>query len=191
MTDATRTDSSVKTIGALQVTPRGDDAVVLTRMFAAPPERVFQGWSDPDLMRRWLAGPPGWSLVTCEIEPRVGGVYRLGWRGPDGTEMRLDGVYRALESGRRIVGVERFAMGICAGDPGDVEVTLTFTPVDGGTRLGMAMRYASKEARDGALASPMPDGVAGNLERLAGLLASGRDGDRSPADQSRGGVAPA
>lgn len=191
MTDTTRTDSSVETIGALQVIPQGDDTVVLTRMFAAPPERVFQGWSDPDLMRRWLAGPPGWSLVACEIEPRVGGVYRLGWRGPDGTEMRLDGVYRALEPGRRIVGVERFAMGSCAGDPGDVEVTLTFTPVDGGTRLGMAMRYASKEARDGALASPMPDGVAGNLKRLAGLLAAGRDGDRSRADQSRGDTAPA
>lgn len=160
--------STARTIGRLTIAPRDDREIVLTRTFDVPRARVFEGWTDAALMRRWLGGPPGWSLTACEVDARVGGVYRFVWRGPDGGEMSLRGTYREIAAPTRIVGAEVFEPA-CFG--GEVVVTVTLDVRGGGTLLTMAMRYDTAEARDGALASPMGDGIAGNLDGLATLLA--------------------
>src|SRR5262245_17807096 len=52
------------------VTLPSDTEIAVTRFFAAPPERVFDAWTQPQLVRRWLLGPPGWTMPVCEIDLR-------------------------------------------------------------------------------------------------------------------------
>ena len=65
----------------------GDRAVVLARTFNAPLRLVFDAHTRPELVRRWLLGPPGWTMPVCEIDLHVGGRIRYVWRGTDGSGM--------------------------------------------------------------------------------------------------------
>jgi len=60
----------------LKITARGDREIVMTRVFDAPRHLVFEAFTKPELLKRWLLGPPGWSMPVCEIDLRVGGRYR-------------------------------------------------------------------------------------------------------------------
>ncbi len=86
----------------------GDRAVVLTRTFNAPRRLVFDAHTRPELVRRWLLGPPGWTMPVCEIDLRVGGRIRYVWRGPDGSGMGMSGTYREIVPPRRLVHTEIF-----------------------------------------------------------------------------------
>ena len=82
---------------ALEITTPGDREIVMTRVFDAPRELVFDAHTKPELVKRWLLGPDGWSMPVCEIDLRVGGAYRYVWRrDTDGTEMGMGGVYREI-----------------------------------------------------------------------------------------------
>ena len=61
----------------LTVELSGDRDVIVTRLFNAPRDRVWACHTVPDLVRRWLIGPPGWTMPTCEIDLRVGGTFPL------------------------------------------------------------------------------------------------------------------
>ena len=52
--------------------------------------------STPELLQRWLIGPPGWEMTLCENDLSVGGEFRHVWRFADGTEMAMRGVYREI-----------------------------------------------------------------------------------------------
>jgi len=73
--------------GALKVTTPGDREIVVTRVFDAARSHVWAAMTKPDLIKRWLFGPPGWEMTVCEDDPRVGGAFRWAWRGPNGEEM--------------------------------------------------------------------------------------------------------
>ena len=75
-------------IGTLDVTTPSDREVAMTRAFDAPRRLVFDAYTKPDLVRRWLLGPEGWSMPVCEIELRVGGAIRYVWRHSDGRRIR-------------------------------------------------------------------------------------------------------
>src|SRR5678816_4821424 len=92
----------------LQITTRGDRELVMARVFDAPRHLVFEACSKPELVRRWLLGPDGWSMPVCEIDLRVGGSYRYVWRHSDGREMGMGGVYREIIVPERIVATEKF-----------------------------------------------------------------------------------
>ena len=98
----------MKTPGALQVSTRGEREIVMTRAFAAPRTLVFDAFTKPELVKRWLLGPDGWSLPVCEIDLRVGGTYRYVWRHTNGQEMGMGGVYREIVVPERIVSTEKF-----------------------------------------------------------------------------------
>jgi len=70
----------------LTITLPSDREIQITRQFKAPAELVFDCWTIPALIRRWL-GPADWVFVTCEFDARVGGKWRFVTRGPDGFEM--------------------------------------------------------------------------------------------------------
>src|SRR4030095_17033026 len=79
-------DHSMNT-GTLQVKANADREIVMTRLFDAPRSLVFDAFTKPELLKRWLLGPPGWSMPVCEIDLRVGGSYRYVWRrGPTRAE---------------------------------------------------------------------------------------------------------
>jgi uncharacterized protein YndB with AHSA1/START domain len=65
--------------GTLTLTTRGDREIVLTRVFDAPRRLVFDAFTKPELLRQWLLGPPGWSMVVCELAQKVGDRYRYVW----------------------------------------------------------------------------------------------------------------
>lgn len=90
----------------LKVEARGDREIVMTRVFDAPRRLVFDAFTKPELLKRWLTGPPGWTMPVCEIDLRVGGALRYLWRGPAGEEMGMSGVFREITPPDRIVGTE-------------------------------------------------------------------------------------
>ena len=66
----------MKYAGTLAIAAKGDLEITMTRRFAAPVALVFEAWTTPALLRRWLLGPPGWTMPVCEVDFRVGGAYR-------------------------------------------------------------------------------------------------------------------
>src|SRR3982075_1294051 len=99
----------MKYTATLKLTTRGDREIVMTRVFDARGALVFDAFTKPELVKRWLLGPPGWSMPVCEIDLRVGGKYRYVWRrDSDGTDMGMGGVYREIVAPERIVATEKF-----------------------------------------------------------------------------------
>jgi uncharacterized protein YndB with AHSA1/START domain len=161
----------VKNTGTLKVTTPTDREVVMTRVFDAPRDLVWGAMAKPELLRRWLLGPPGWSMAVCENDLQVGGAFRHVWHGPDGQEMAMRGVYREVVPPERVVRTETFEFG-CDAQSGEQVVTLVLTEQAGQTLLTLTVRYPSKEARDATIASGMEHGVAASYDRLAEVLAS-------------------
>jgi len=151
----------------LRVTAHGEREIVITREFEAPRALVFEAWTRPELLKRWLLGPPGWTMPVCEIDLRVGGAYRYAWRKGD-THMGVSGVYREIVVPERIVCTENFDD---AWYPGEALCTIELVENGARTTLTQTMRYESRQARDEVLKSPMEGGVAASYDRLAEVLA--------------------
>jgi uncharacterized protein YndB with AHSA1/START domain len=153
----------------LQVTAAGDREIIVTREFNAPRALVWDTMSKPELLKRWLCGPPGWDMTVCEDEQRVGGKFRWEWRGPDGAGMTMTGVYREISPPERCVRTETFEIG-CGPQMGEQLATLVLSEKGEKTALTLTVLYPSKEARDGALASGMDKGMAAGYDRLDEIL---------------------
>jgi uncharacterized protein YndB with AHSA1/START domain len=146
----------------------GDTGILVRRRFAAPPESVYRAHTEPQLIQRWLLGPPGWTMPVCISEPRPGGRIRYEWSdGKDGG-FHLTGEYVELEPFRRIVHVERMHLP----DPTpDNRVESLFEPDGEGTLLTMRMRLPDAETRAAMLASGMEHGMEASYQRLEAQLA--------------------
>jgi len=160
----------MKETGTLKIAAHGDLELVMTRVLNAPRSLVFDAFTKPELVKRWLFGPDGWSMPVCEIDLRVGGSYRYVWRHDrNGTEMGMGGVYREIVIPERLVSTEKFDE---AWYPGEAVGTVVFVEQAGKTTVTQTVRYNSRETRDGVLKSPMESGVAASYDRLEALLAS-------------------
>jgi uncharacterized protein YndB with AHSA1/START domain len=160
--------------GALTITTPSERELVMTRVFEAPRALVWDAFTKPELVRRWLFGPDGWSFAVCEIDLRVGGRFRYVWRRPAASgektiEMGMGGVYREVSAPERLVATEKFDD---SWYPGEALGTLLFIERGGRTTLTQTMLYESRAARDAVLASPMEEGVTAGYDRLARLLES-------------------
>ena len=156
-----------------QVTLPSDREVKVTRSFKAPRALVYRAHTEPDLVRRWLLGPPGWSMPVCEMDVRVGGKYRWRWRNDqDGSEFGFSGTFREVKAPERLVHSEAYEPGTVGGSfPGnDALVTVTFTEDGGVTTLTSLIDFGSKEARDAAMATGMTDGMEQSYQLLDALL---------------------
>jgi uncharacterized protein YndB with AHSA1/START domain len=160
--------SAVKNASKLQVTTPSEREIAMTRVFDAPRTLVFEALTTPELLKRWLGVFGGWSLAVCDIDLKVGGSYRYLWRGPEGVEMGMRGIYREIVAPERIVATEVFDQSWYEGDAVDTTVLVEKL---GKTTLTTTVRYASKEVRDGVLKSPMESGVAQGYDTLEALLA--------------------
>jgi len=168
----------MKTVANLEVTTPSDREIMLTRMFDAPRSLVFDCYTKPELLKRWLTGPDGWSLVVCDNDLRIGGAFRWVWRGPDGQDMGMGGVHREIVRPERIVRTELFDQDWTGGE---AVGTLVLTEQGGRTTATTTVLYASLQARDGALKSGMTKGVAASNDRLEALLASELGRKRPPS----------
>lgn len=165
------------------VTMPSDREIQMTRVFHAPRGLVFDCYTKPELLKRWLTGPDGWSLVICHNDLTVGGAFHWVWRGPDGQDMGMGGRYREIVRPERIVRTERFAGTGRSSTPLGSETvgTLTLSEEDGWTTVTTTVLYPSAQARDAALKSGMTRGVAANTDRLAALLSTLSIASASPA----------
>jgi uncharacterized protein YndB with AHSA1/START domain len=133
----------------------------LTRSFDASPETLFDAW----LQQSWggWMGPEGAVCLSCDVDPRVGGQWRIHSRRLDGSEFMLNGVYKEITRPSRLV----FSWNGCFSGPQASTVTLTFRPKGAGTEMTLSHEgFASEEQRD-----RHNDGWSTILERLARYLA--------------------
>ena len=152
----------------LKVTTPSDREVVITREFNAPRSMVFDAHTQPDLVRRWLLGPPGWTMPVCEIDLRVGGRYRYEWENTAGGErLAVAGKFTEILRPSRIVITQLFDQDWTGGE---TIVITEFAETLGRTTLTTTIRYASREVRDAALKTGMARGMEAGYERLDDLL---------------------
>mgnify|MGYP000645735547 CR=1 FL=1 len=142
-----------------------DREFVLTCVLDAPRDRVWEAWTRPEQVSRWLLGPEGWTMPLCEMDLRPGGSWRYGWSGPDGATMETRGKYQEIEPPERLVTTESWGK-----DWPETVNTLLFTEGQGRTTITCRILYASSKAREEALATGMEQGLAASLERLASHL---------------------
>ena len=162
----------------LEVTTPSDLEIEMTRFFDAPRRLVYEAMVQPELLRRWMVGPPGWTMALCEIDLREGGTYRCGWQREAGATpspecegipeaFEVHGVYHEIVVNERIVATEYMG-------PGDgALVTQLFADEGERTKYTQTMRFSSREERDAALKSGMAEGTAICFDRLAEILAEG------------------
>jgi uncharacterized protein YndB with AHSA1/START domain len=163
------------TIDKAQVTLPSEREVKVTRSFKAPRALVYRAYTEPELVRQWLLGPPGWSMPVCEMDVRVGGRYRWRWRNDqDGSEFGFAGTFREVQPAAKLVHTEAYDPGTVADDfpRNDAIVTVTFTEEDGVTMLTSVVDFGSREARDAAVATGMTDGMEQSYQLLERLLAN-------------------
>lgn len=148
---------------------RGTRELVVTRTFDAPPGIVYKAWSRSDLFQRWWMprSASGVSLVSCDLDVRTGGKYRLEFGAGDSDTMAFYGKYLEMVPNERIVWTND------EGEEGAV-TTVTFEDRGGKTLLTFHEAYPSSEALEEALQGSAA-GLPEQLEQLGELLA-GMDG---------------
>ena len=140
---------------------KSERELVLTRTFNGPARIVFEAWTKPELFKRWWAPKStGVSLLSCEMDVRVGGKYRLEF---EHDAMAFFGTYLEVTPHSRLVWTNE------EGDDGGAVTTVTFEEKGGKTLLVLHELYPSKEALDGAIAG-MEGGMPEQFEQLDELL---------------------
>ncbi|TGN13439.1 ATPase [Leptospira ilyithenensis] len=159
--------------GKLEITTPTDREMVMTRVFNAPSTLVFECYTKPELLKRWMTGPDGWTFAICEVDLKVDGKFRFVWRNVRGNDMGMGGVYKEIVAPERLVHTELFDEDWTGGE---TLTTLILTDQSGKTFMKSTTIYSSKEARDGALGTNMEQGMNASFDRLENLLASlGKD----------------
>jgi uncharacterized protein YndB with AHSA1/START domain len=144
---------------------KSDRELVVTRTVDAPARLVFEAWTKPDLFKRWWTPKSfGLTLVSCEMDVRVGGGYRLVFRTGAPEPMAFFGRYLEVVPPTRLVWTNDEG-----GDNGPV-TTVTFDEKGGKTLVVLHELHPSKEALDAALASQAYDGMPETFAQLDELL---------------------
>jgi uncharacterized protein YndB with AHSA1/START domain len=157
----------MKSTDTLKITMPTEREIAMTRVFDAPRRLVFEAWTNPKHVAKWLLGPDGWTMPVCEIDLRPGGSWHFVWRKSNGTEMAMRGEYREVTPPERLVNTERWGP-----EWPETLNTLVFTEERGRTTMTLTILYPSKEARDAAFKTGMSDGAQQSFDRLEEYLAS-------------------
>jgi uncharacterized protein YndB with AHSA1/START domain len=138
--------------------------VRIERTFDAPAEDVFDAWTSPEVMRRWLHCGADWDTPEAEVDLRVGGEVRVAMRRPDGTEVEAWGVYTLIERPHRLMMTWTFD-----DDPSNEQlIELRFSEFAGSTKVLLVNSGISTDERRGG----QDVGWHGCLDQLARLLAT-------------------
>ena len=157
-----RRESETTTKNRTEVERKSECELVVTRTVNAPARLVFEAWTKAELFSRWWVPKSfGVNLLSCEMDVRVGGQYRLVFPHEDST-MEFFGTYLEVTPHSRLVWTNE------EGDNGKTVTTVTFDENAGKTLLVVHDRYPSKEAFDSGSTGAMPEA----LDQLGELLAS-------------------
>jgi uncharacterized protein YndB with AHSA1/START domain len=162
--DETREGDAAQTQHRTKVERTSERELVVTRTVNGPARLVFEAWTRADLFRQWwVPRSYGMTLLSCEMDVRVGGGYRLVFPHGDST-MEFFGTYLEVTPPSRLVWTNE------EGDGGVTVTTVTFAEIDGRTVVTLHDLYPSKEALDanGGSTSAMPEA----FDQLDELLVS-------------------
>ncbi len=161
---------AVATSGTATVTLPSDHEILITREFDAPRHLVWRAWTTPELVMQWWSGHRG-EMTLAEIDLRVGGMWRYVMIATGGHEVAFHGEYREIVPDQRIVTTEVFE-GV-PDDGGEPTLNLvTFTEVDGRTRLELLVKTPTTEVRDAIVESGMEVGMQEQMDLLERLAIS-------------------
>lgn len=149
----------------IHVEPKGERELVTTRTFNAPPRIVFKTWSEPDLFKQWwVPKSMGMVLLSCDMDIRVGGKYRLEFKHPQGGDQPIAffGQYKEVTPPKKLVWTNEES-------PDSPLTTVTFEDKGEKTFLTLHELYPSKEARDNAF-QDMPEGMGETFDQLDAFL---------------------
>ena len=145
-----------------QSTTAAKPALKITRTYAAPREKVFRAWTDPEVMKKWFAPSDEFVVPEVEIDAKVGGRYRIVMRAPDGEYHRVGGVYREYSPPAKLV----FSWAWERTPEHESLVTIEFKDLGKSTELTLTHEhFADEAARD-----KHQQGWNGCLERLQACL---------------------
>lgn len=138
-------------------------ALQIARTFPAPREKVFRAWTDPEILKRWLAPTDEYTTSIPEWDLRVGGRYRLEMKYSDGNVYSVGGTYREIEPPDRLVYTWRWISGIEDPDFPETLVTVEFREAGDSTDVVMTHERLPDEKQR----SEHEKGWNGCLDRLA------------------------
>ena len=127
-----------------------DRELVLTRLIAAPREKLYRAWTEPELLKQWFAPKP-YTTPKAELDLRPGGANLIVMRGPDGKDMPNRGVYLEVVPNRRLVATDAYARAWEPSDKPFMTMILSFDDEGGGTRYTALVRHwtaADREAHE-------------------------------------------
>jgi uncharacterized protein YndB with AHSA1/START domain len=158
-------EGEVATMTSETTTKRiSDQAITVGRTFDAPARIVWEAWTRSELFKQWWVPKScGVTLLSCEMDVRVGGKYCLVFRYQEST-MEFFGIYREVTPPSRLVWTNE------EGADGETVTTVTFDEQEGKTLVVVHDRYASKEALDVAISSGSTSGMPETLAQLEDLL---------------------
>ena len=141
----------------------------LTRDFNAPREKVFQAWTDPEIITKWF-GPEGVSTESAQIDLKVGGKYQFELKLPDGTISTHHGEYREIDPPNKLVFTGILDGQSCSGSEGvyaETLVTIELQDLGAATRLTLTHEFfPNEESKEGHNM-----GWSGSFDRLEEVLA--------------------
>ena len=147
----------------LQVITDVPNEITMIRTFNAPRHLLVKAMTTPELVKRWLGGTRA-SVISAEMDLRVGGTYRWRFRRPDGGEFQFSGIIKEV-SDDRIVHTERFD-----DFPSESLVTTTYAEQAGITTMTVTVRFETAEIRDMVLKTGMSDGAGESYDSLEALI---------------------
>jgi uncharacterized protein YndB with AHSA1/START domain len=160
--DERRESEATPTKNRTTVERRSERELVVTRTVNGPARLVFEAWTKADLFRQWwVPRSYGQTLLSCEMDVRVGGGYRLVFRHQDST-MEFFGTYLEVTPHSRLVWTNE------EGDGSRTVTTVTFDEIAGRTVVAVHDLYPSQEALDVGSTGAMPEA----LDQLDELLVS-------------------
>ena len=151
-----------------EVERKSERELVVTRTVNAPARLVFEAWTKAELFRRWWVPKSyGLNLVSCEMDVRVGGQYRLAFLH-EGSTMEFFGTYLEVTPDSRLVWTNE------EGEAGQTVTTVTFEENEGKTLLVVHDLYPSAEAVDTGSTGAMPE-VLDQLDELLACMGSHKE----------------
>jgi uncharacterized protein YndB with AHSA1/START domain len=158
--------TAVTSSGKAVVTLPAETQILIVREFDAPKHLVYRAYTEPDLIKQWWSGQRG-SVVSAEVDLRVGGNWRYVMTANEGFEVAFHGTYREIVPNERLVTTEVFEGAPVENEDEDAALNfVTFEETDGRTTLTTLVECHTREVRDIIIESGMEGGMQEAMDRL-------------------------
>lgn len=152
--------------GKAVVTLPAETQILIVREFEAPKHLVYRAYTEPDLIKQWWSGQRG-SVVSAEVDLRVGGNWRYVMTANEGFEVAFHGTYREIVPNERLVTTEVYEGAPVENEEEDAALNVvTFEETDGRTTLTTLVECHTREVRDIIIESGMEGGMQEAMDRL-------------------------